>query len=257
MGKFAALLLTAAICLTGCVAQPMPTEPVTAPTETAAVSLEETVTVPESTEVTTEATQPQTEQTEQTTIPAVEPEDTDFVRIIDFIPTARESLAYATEENFTGVVIYDFTEAYLRYGTLKKLMEAGERLEEFGYGIVIWDAYRPVYGQQRLWDAYPDPAYVSPPGSGTQSHCRGCAVDITLYDLVTGELLEMPTGFDDFSVYADRDYRDVSAEAADNARLLEEIMSVCGFRPYSGEWWHFTDTQSYDIEQDFDPADLN
>ena len=86
------------------------------------------------------------------------------------------------------------------------------------------------------------------------SHCRGCAVDITLYDLVSGLPVEMPTGFDDFSAYADRDYRDVSEEAAANALLLEQIMSDCGFRPYSAEWWHFTDTDSYDIEYVFDPA---
>jgi D-alanyl-D-alanine dipeptidase len=136
----------------------------------------------------------------------------------------------------------------------KKLMQAAALLESEGVGLLIWDAFRPVHAQQRLWEAYPDPAYVSPPGTGTQSHCRGCAVDLTLYDLKTGLPLEMPTGFDDFSHYADRDYSDASPEAAANALLLENVMESCGFKPYRGEWWHFTDTDSYEIEFAFDPA---
>ena len=212
----------------------------------------------------TAATQPPSEETEvptESTQPVVqslsELADTDFARIPDYIPTAKVELAYATEENFTGARIYDFTEAYLRCGTLKKLMQASEMLEVYGYGLVIWDAYRPVYAQQRLWEACPNAAYVSPPGTGSQTHCRGLAVDVTLYDLETGELLEMPTGFDDFSSFADRDYRDNSEIAAQNALLLEEVMKQCGFRPYSAEWWHFSDTDSYEIEYEFDPAERN
>lgn len=197
---------------------------------------------------------PMDEFSEETTLP--EPKDTDFVRIIDYIPDARVSLAYATADNFTGQIIYDFTDAYLRYGTLCKLTRAADALREQGYGIVIWDAYRPVWAQQALWDICPDPNYVSPPGTGTQSHCRGCAVDITLYDLASGTLLEMPTGFDDFTLLADRDYSDVSTLAAANARLLEDILSQAGFKPYFGEWWHFTDTDiaDYEIPQDVSPA---
>lgn len=257
MRRKIAVLLLAALLLCGCAESvpEMTTEPDVSwqPTTTAAA----TEPVTEETETTEAATEAETTEAGPAEVHTVPPElpDTEFARITAYIPTALERLAYATEENFTGVKIYDFTEAYLRYGTLKKLMRAGERLAEYGYGIVIWDAYRPVYGQERLWEAYPNAAYVSPPGTGTQSHCRGSAVDITLYDLQTGVLLEMPTGFDDFSASADRDYRDVSEEAAANAALLERIMAECGFKPYSAEWWHFTDTDSYDIEYVFDPGD--
>lgn len=252
MRNSAALLLIVALLLSGCADAREETVPTTVPTEPTSECVLETE--QETTEETTEeTTQPQPETTAPTT-PLPEPENTDFVRILDYIPTSVEALAYATEDNFTGVRIYDFTEAYLRHGTLQKLREAALRLEALGYGIVIWDAYRPVYGQERLWEAYPNAAYVSPPGTGTQSHCRGCAVDLTLYDLESGEYLEMPTGFDDFSRYADRDYSDVAAEAAANARLLEQIMADCGFKPYSAEWWHYTDTDSYEIEYTFDPA---
>ena len=188
------------------------------------------------------------------TQPVQEPEDDDFVLISDWVPDVRVELAYATTDNFTGTKIYEFHEAYLRYGTVKKLAAAAELLKRYGYGILVWDGYRPVYAQQKLWDVCPDPTYVSPPGTGTQSHCRGIAVDVTLYDLESGELLEMPSGFDEFSALGDRDYSDCSVAVRENVLILETIMKNCGFKPYSGEWWHFSDTVSYEIEYEFDPA---
>ena len=259
MRKNIALLLAAALLLlSGCMIVKLPVEELEIPSsKTAQLNTETTEPTTEATQPSSEETEPPAETTQHATEPPPEPSDTDFVLITDYIPTAQVALAYATEENFTGVKIYDFTDAYLRYGTMKKLMQASEMLEVYGYGLVIWDAYRPVYGQERLWEAYPNAAYVSPPGTGSQTHCRGLAVDVTLYDLETGEFLEMPTGFDDFTSYADRDYRDVSEEAAANAQMLEQIMAECGFRPYSAEWWHFSDTDSYDIEFEFDPANID
>lgn len=192
---------------------------------------------------------------QETTLPP-EPEDGDFVRVADYIPGIRSELAYATVNNFTGQQIYEFTDACLRFGTVKKLASAAELLAQQGYGLVIWDGYRPVYAQEKLWEICPDPTYVSQPGTGSQSHCRGIAVDVTLYDLQSGALLEMPTGFDDFTAKADRDYGDCTAEAAKNAALLEDIMERCGFKPYSAEWWHYSDTDSYPVEYEFDPANV-
>lgn len=195
--------------------------------------------------------------TTQTIPPATqlpEPDDEDFVRIRDYIPDIVVDLKYATEDNFTGQVIYGFAEPYLRYGTVKKLMLVQEALKAQGLGLKIWDGFRPVAAQEKLWQACPDPTYVSPPGTGSQSHCRGIAVDITLVD-ATGEELAMPTGFDDFSALADRDYSDCTAEAAKNARLLEKTMEENGFKPYFGEWWHYADAVSYDVEMEFYPAE--
>ena len=218
---------------------------------------------------TTAATVPQTMVTEpsifvtepkvlETTAPAptelLVPEADAFVRVLDYVPNARQDLRYATADNFTGQVIYDFQDAYLRYGTVCKLTEAARELEEMGLGILIWDAFRPVSAQARLFEVFPDPAYVSKPGVGKQNHSRGLAIDLTLYDLESGEPLVMPTGFDDFSSLADRDYSDISGEAAANAKLLEELLERHGFRGYWGEWWHFNDTDEYPIEEAFDPA---
>lgn len=183
------------------------------------------------------------------------PEQDDFVRIIDYISEADVALAYATTENFTQQTIYDFTDAYLRYGTLQKLTKVCEELKEQNLTLRIWDAYRPVSGQARLWEACPDPTYVSPPDTGNRTHCRGSAVDVTLIDL-DGNPLEMPSGFDDFSDKGDRDYSDCSETAAANAQLLQNIMEKHGFKGYSGEWWHFSDLDTYPIEETFQPVEV-
>jgi len=185
-----------------------------------------------------------------------EPLNSDFVIASEYVPNLLEDLRYATTDNFTGTKIYDFDVCYLRYGTALKLADAASEVEKLGYGILIWDGFRPPYAQEELWNICPDPTYVSKPGTGSQSHCRGIAVDITLYCLRDGQILEMPSGFDDFSKKADRDYSDCTPAAAENASTLEEIMILCGFKPYSGEGWHYSDTDSYPIENEFDPADI-
>ena len=212
-------------------------------------------TIPE-TEIETEATEPATSPTElpEETYPPREPDDADFVRIIDYIPTARVELAYATVNNFTGYRIYDFTDSYLRYGTIKKLVKVSEELSEQGIGLIIWDGFRPAAAQAKLWEICPDPTFVSHPVTGKRTHCRGNTVDISLYDLETGEDLPVPTGYDNFTAYADRDYNDCSEDAASNARLLEQTMEKYGFTPYFAEWWHFADTKDYPIDEFFNPA---
>lgn len=186
--------------------------------------------------------------------PFPEPEDSDLVRIIDHLPLVRQQLAYATEDNFTGMSIYHFTGAYLRYGTVKKLALVSQDLEPLGIGLLIWDGFRPVSAQAALWEVCPDPTFVSHPETGARVHCRGNAVDLTLVDLETGIQLEMPTGFDDFTSFADRDYSECTQAAAENAQLLEILMEKHGFKPYSAEWWHYTDTQDYPVEESFDPS---
>ena len=188
--------------------------------------------------------------TVENTLPVPAPED--FVRVLDYIPSARQELLYATDRNFTGQVIYDFTDAYLRYGTVKKLAAVSKDLAELGLSLKIWDGFRPVSAQFRLWEVCPDPAFVANPETGFSSHSRGSTVDITLVD-ADGNELEMPTGFDDFSKKADRDYSDCTETAASHAELLEILMEKHGFRGYSAEWWHFSDTDEYPVEETFAP----
>ncbi len=184
--------------------------------------------------------------------PVPEPAPADLVAVVDYIPGIYTELRYASDNNFTHQVIYSFSDAYLRYGTVQKLASAQESLETAGYSLLIWDAFRPVSAQFKLWEICPDPAYVANPETGYSSHSRGSTVDITLVTL-DGDPVEMPTDFDDFTAMADRDYSDVSEEAAANAGLLEEAMMVAGFKPYSAEWWHYSDTEPYPVEETFIP----
>lgn len=204
----------------------------------------------------TESAPPETEPAptqSSTAEPPREPADTDFVRVRDYIPDIAVELKYAAGDNFTGKRIYDFTEAYLRYGTVKKLLAVQKDLAELGLSLKIWDAFRPPEAQFRLWDACPDPTYVSDPNKGFSKHSRGGTVDVTLVDSLGNEL-EMPTAFDDFSALADRDYSDCPEEAAANALLLQNLMESHGFSAYWGEWWHFNDTVLYEVEEHFVPA---
>ena len=158
-----------------------------------------------------------------------EPADTDFVRIMDYIPDIVIDLKYATADNFTGTVIYDFKDAYLRYGTVKKLAVA----------------------QEKLWQVCPNPRYVANPANGMKAHNLGGTIDMTLVTF-DGNEVEMPTAFDDFSLKADRDYSDVPETAAGNAKMMERVMTECGFVGYAGEWWDYSDTTAYEA-YDFEP----
>lgn len=180
------------------------------------------------------------------------PEKTDFVLIVDYIPSIEIDLKYATYDNFTSTVIYDFSDAYLRYGTVEKLRKVQDAVSNDGYSLKIWDSFRPVEAQFKLWEICPDSTYVANPNKGYSSHSRGNTVDITLI-YRDGSEVEMPTGFDDFSTMADRNYSDCTPSAAEHALYLENIMIEYGFKPYQDEWWHFSDTDSYDVEKEFCP----
>lgn len=181
---------------------------------------------------------------------AAEPEDAVFVPVEDYLPGLLVELKYATEENFTGQVVYTFSTAYLRYGTVKKLAAVQSDLQELGLGLKLWDGFRPVSAQFRFWEICPDPRYVANPETSFSSHSRGNTVDVTLVD-AQGREVEMPTGFDDFSAKADRDYADCTPEAANNAEILEILMEKHGFSGYKREWWHFTDKDEYPVEEKF------
>jgi len=251
MKKLIAILLVMVsfLSLFGCGVQQAPgvtTEPVSSVTEPPE-------TVPSEKPTTEETTLPAAG-TEPAVIPQPEPADDAFVPILDYIPDLLVELKYSTEDNFTGQKIYPFHDAYLRYGTVKKLLVAQDQLKAEGMGLKLWDAFRPVSAQFTLWEVCPDPRYVADPRTGYSSHSRGNTVDITLVDAM-GQEMTMPTSFDDFSALADRDYADCSEEAARNALLLQSVMEEVGFKGYFGEWWHFSDADTYPVEEHFEPLE--
>ena len=215
-----------------------------APAETTAVTSEtpsETLTSAENTEAAVTSTEPVTEPPTKVPVPT---DDGQLVLIKDFIPDLFLDIRYATTNNFTGTVIYENNDAYLCYGTVKKLMSVQDALREKGLSLIIWDAYRPVEAQQRLWDVCPNPTYVADPRNGITSHSRGNTIDLGIV-ASDGSYVPVPSGFDEFSTLADRNYADVPEEAARNSQMLEDIMSANGFYGYWGEWWHYSDYTEY------------
>lgn len=275
------LLLILVIQLCGCknretVVQTAPTAAVTETTvpemteapETTEETIPET-TIPEEMPDETAAAEAAEETAAETEVPAEEIEDVppkvgelvnlnymDFVDVTLYIPDVYVELRYAQENNFTGERIYNFRDAYVRYGTVQKLQNVCRELAQQGLYLKIWDAFRPTSAQFKLWSIYPDPNYVADPNRGFSAHSRGNTVDVTLVD-ASGNELEMPTEFDDFTEAANRDYSKCSEEARKNAELLESVMEKHGFQGYWGEWWHFTDTMQYDVEKVFDPNDIS
>lgn len=156
-------------------------------------------------------------------------------------------LKYATKYNFTNMVLYNHNECLLRKSTYMKLTKARDILKEQGYYIKIWDAYRPIKVQKQMFKLINDERYVSNPKSNTSNHCKGIAIDITMCDKY-GNNIEMPTDFDHFGIESSRRYyNNLDKKVRDNVLLLENVMISVGFAPFETEWWHFNDTDEYDI----------
>jgi len=130
------------------------------------------------------------------------------------------------------------------------VVRASRKLHEQGLGLLVFDAYRPWHVTKIFWDATPkeDHDYVADPAKGSR-HNRGCAVDLTIYDLNTGQPIAMPSSYDEFSVRAHLDYTGGTVEETAHRELLRRTMEAEGFAVYQSEWWHFDykDWQQYPI----------
>jgi D-alanyl-D-alanine dipeptidase len=175
----------------------------------------------------------------------------DLVELITLDSTIKLDIRYATTRNFLGVPVYSAARAFLQRPAAEALVRAHRALAASGYGLLIHDAYRPWYVTKIFWDATPQESkvFVADPSQGSR-HNRGCAVDLTLYDLRTGEAVEMPGGYDEFS---DRSYPDYPGGTSRQRALREVLRSAMereGFRVFDAEWWHFDfgDWRSYGIQ---------
>ncbi len=164
----------------------------------------------------------------------------ELVELIKLDPTIKLDIHYASANNFLGAPLYSEARAFLQRPAAEALVRANRKLHEQGYGLLIFDGYRPWYVTKMFWDATPaeDHEYVADPAQGSR-HNRGCAVDLTVYDLKTGKPLPMPSGYDEMSERAHPDYTGGSAEERANRELLRSAMEAQGFTVYSSEWWHF------------------
>ena len=148
-------------------------------------------------------------------------------------------LRYATSNNFTGAPLpgYQGSHAYLRDEVAVALSLVNTDLHRDGFGLKIFDAYRPYGITEKMW-APKNVGFVADPAKGSK-HNRGAAVDLTVIDLNGGQELEMPSAYDEFTDRAHRDYMASSTLALANRAKLEDVMKRHGFEPLPTEWWHF------------------
>lgn len=164
----------------------------------------------------------------------------DLVDLTTVDPGIKLDIWYATPDNFMGIPLYETPAAYMQRPAAEALGRIHKALAAKGYGLLIHDAYRPWYVTWMFWDATPpeDHVFVADPSQGSR-HNRGCAVDLTLYDLKTGKAVEMPGRYDEFSTRSYADF--VGGTTAQRARrlVLRQAMEAEGFTVYPEEWWHF------------------
>jgi len=163
--------------------------------------------------------------------------DTTFVNLKDYSKDFVYDMKYATSDNFLKAKVYDCAECFLRLKTVKALIETNLELMKKGYKIKIFDCYRPLDIQKRMWKIVPNPEYVANPSKGS-IHNRGGAVDITLVD-ANGIELNMGTTFDFFGIEASHNYQNLSQEIKSNRELLKTTMIKYGFNSFDSEWWHY------------------
>jgi serine beta-lactamase-like protein LACTB len=164
----------------------------------------------------------------------------ELVDVTTLDKTVKLDIRYATDNNFLSTPFYTSARAFLQKPAAEALVRAHKKLAERGYGLLIHDGYRPWHVTKMFWDATPEKwhHFVADPSKGSR-HNRGCAVDLTLYDLKTGKVIEMVSGFDEMSDRSYPDYIGGTALQRWHRDLLRSAMEAEGFSVYEAEWWHF------------------
>lgn len=175
---------------------------------------------------------------------------TDLVELTKLDPTIKLEIRYATTNNFLGTIFYSEGRAFMQRPAAEAVVRAHRKLKTLGYGLLIHDAYRPWYVTKVFWDATPDDkkVFVANPAKGSR-HNRGCAIDLTLYDLKTRKPVEMVSTYDETTDRAYPDYPGGTSLQRWHRKLLRDAMEAEGFTVYEAEWWHFDfkDWQKYRI----------
>jgi zinc D-Ala-D-Ala dipeptidase len=164
----------------------------------------------------------------------------DLVELVTLDPTIKLDIRYATTNNFLGTPVYTQARAFLQRPAAEALLRAHRELKALGYGLIIHDGYRPWYVTKIFWDAVPEDKriFVANPAAGSM-HNRGCAVDLSLYDLKTGKEVKMPSGYDEMTDRSYADYPGGTADERDRRALLRQVMEKQDFKVIPKEWWHF------------------
>lgn len=163
-----------------------------------------------------------------------------LVELITLDKTIKLDIRYATADNFVGKAVYPEALAFLQKPAAKAIVRVHKKLKKQGLGLVIFDGYRPWAITKLFWDVTSEDKrkFVANPEKGSK-HNRGCAVDLSIYDLKTGELIPMPSGYDEFTERASPDYTGGTDRERANRDLLRKLMEDEGFTVNPNEWWHF------------------
>ncbi len=163
-----------------------------------------------------------------------------LVELITLDNTIKLDIRYATDNNFVGKKVYPEARAFLQKPAAKALLKVHKKLKELGLGLVIFDGYRPWTITKLFWEVTPEDKrkFVADPEKGSK-HNRGCAVDLSIYDLKTGKEIEMSSGFDEFTERASPDYKGGTDKERSNRDMLRKLMESEGFTVNQNEWWHF------------------
>ncbi len=166
--------------------------------------------------------------------------EADLIELVKLDKTIKLDIRYARTDNFVGKIVYEEARAFLQRPAAEALLRIHKKLKKQNLGLVIFDGYRPWSVTKLFWEVTPEDKrkFVANPVTGSR-HNRGCAVDLSIYNLETGELLEMPSDFDEFTERASPDYQGGTIEQRKNRDLLRAMMEAAGFTVNSNEWWHF------------------
>src|SRR3954451_19503167 len=165
--------------------------------------------------------------------------DAELVDVEHAVPGVVIDIRYATTNNFTGQQLYPSAKCFLRRSTAEKLANVQSELRPIGLGLKIYDGYRPLSVQRKMWEVYPHEGYVADPKKGSR-HNRGAALHPTFIHTNGTEVL-MPSPYDSFTESAHRNSTNAPPEALTNRDLLERVMVNHGFDGLPTEWWHFDD----------------
>jgi zinc D-Ala-D-Ala dipeptidase len=164
----------------------------------------------------------------------------DLVELVKLDPTIKLDIRYATKNNFLGKAVYKQARAFLQRPAAEALTRINQSLRKQGYGLIIHDGYRPWYVTKIFWDVTPEDKkiFVADPAKGSR-HNRGCAVDLSLFDLKTGQEVTMPSEYDEMTERAHINYVCATPEAKRLRDMLRAAMEADGFAVYEPEWWHY------------------
>lgn len=172
--------------------------------------------------------------------PKKDKREADLIELVKLDKTIKLDIRYARADNFVGRAVYTEARAFLQKPAAEAVARAHQKLKKLGLGLMIFDGYRPWSVTKLFWEVTPEDKrkFVANPQTGSR-HNRGCAVDLSIYNLKTDKLVDMPSDFDEFTERASPDYKGASEIQTKNRDLLRKMMEAEGFIVNQNEWWHF------------------